>query len=66
MFIDVEERPDGTYDDYGVRRIRYTPNMYIDIDHIFIRQECNDIPLHEYIHELMISAMKEVINEHCK
>lgn len=66
MFFDIEERPDGTYDDYGVQRTRYTPSMYIDIDDIFIRQGRNDIPLHEYLHDLMVSAVKEVINEHYK
>lgn len=66
MFIDIEERPNGTYHDYGVQRTRYTPSMYIDIDNIFIRQGYSEIPLHEYIHDLMVVAMKEVVNEHCK
>lgn len=66
MFIDIEERANGTYHDYGVQRIRYTPTMYIDIDNIFIRQEYNEISLHKYLHDLMASAVKEVINGHCK
>ena len=66
MFIDVEERKDGKYNDYGVEHTKYTPTMYIDIDNIFIRQGLREIPLHEYIHDLMVVAMKEVVNEHCK
>ena len=66
MFIDIEERTDGTYNDYGVHRTKYAPSMYIDIDNIFIRQECNEISLHKYLHDLMVSAVKEVINEHYK
>lgn len=66
MFIDVTERKDGTYNDYGVERTRYTPTIYIDVDNIFIRQGLRELPLHEYIHDLMVVTMKEVINEHCK
>lgn len=66
MFIDIEERANGTYHDYGVQRTRYTPTMYIDIDNIFIRQGCNEISLHKYLHDLMVSVVKEVINEHCE
>ena len=65
MFINVEERKDGTYNDYG-GRTRYTPTMYIDVNNIFIRQGLRELPLHEYIHDLMVVAMKEVVNEHCK
>ena len=65
MFFDIEENTNGTYNDYDVLRTN-APSMYIDIDHIFIRQGCNEIPLHEYIHDLMVIAMKEVINEHYK
>ena len=66
MFINVEERKDGTYNDYGVERTRYTPTMYIDVDDIFIRQGLRELPLHEYIHDLIVVAMKEIVNEHCK
>lgn len=65
MFFDIEEKLNGTYNDYGVLRTN-APSMYIDIDNIFIRQGCSEMPLHEYIHDLMVVAMKEVLNEHCK
>ena len=65
MFFDIEEKPNGTYNNYGVLRTS-APSMYIDIDNIFIRQGCNETTLHEYMHDLMVSAMKEVVNEHCK
>ncbi len=65
MFFDIEEKPHNTYNDYGVLRTS-VPSMYIDIDHIFIRQGHNDIPLHEYMHDLMVVAIREVVNEHCK
>lgn len=65
MFFDIEENQNGTYNDYGVLRTN-APSMYIDIDHICIRQGCNEMPLHEYIHDLMVIAMKEVVNEHYK
>ena len=65
MFFDIEEKPNDTCNDYGVLRTS-APSMYIDIDNIFIRQGHNDIPLHEYMHDLMVSAMKEIVNEHCK
>lgn len=64
MFFDIEEKPNDTYNDYGVLRTS-APSMYIDIDNIFIRQGCSEMPLHEYIHDLMVVAMKEVINELC-
>lgn len=66
MFIDAEKRKDGTCNSYGVERTRYTPTMYVDVDNIFIRQGSRELPLHEYIHDLMVVAMKEVVNEHCK
>lgn len=62
MFSNIEERPNGAYNDYGVQ----APSVYIDIDNIFIRQGYSKIPLHKYIHDLMVVAMKEVVNEHCK
>ena len=65
MSFNIKEKQNGTYNDYGVLRTN-APSMYIDIDNIFIRQGHNDIPLHEYMHDLMVSAMKEVVNEHCK
>lgn len=65
MFFDIEEKLNGTYNDYGVLRTN-APSMYIDIDNIFIRQGYSEITLHEYIHDLMVVAMKEVVNEHCK
>ena len=66
MFSNIEERPNGTYNDYGVQLTQCAPSMYIDIDNIFIRQGHSEIPLHEYIRDLMVVAMKEVVNEHCK
>lgn len=65
MFFDIEEKLNGTYNDYGVLRTN-APSMYIDIDNIFIRQGYSEMSLHEYIHDLMVVAMKEVVNEHCK
>lgn len=65
MFFDIEEKLNGTYNNYGVLRTS-APSMYIDIDNIFIRQGCSETTLHEYMHDLMVSAMKEVVNEHCK
>lgn len=64
MFFDIKENPNGTYNEYGVLRTN-APSMYIDIDNIFIRQGCSEMPLHEYIHDLMVVAMKEVVNELC-
>lgn len=66
MFPNIKESPNWTYNDYGVHLTQCAPNMYIDIDNIFIRQGHNEIPLHKYIHDLMVVAMKEVVNEHCK
>lgn len=54
----------STHNEYGVLRT-CAPSMYIDIDNIFIRQGCSEMPLHEYIHDLMVIAMKEVVNESC-
>jgi len=65
MFFDIEEKPNDTCNDYGVLQTS-APSMYINIDHIFIRQGCSETTLHEYMHDLMVSAMKEVVNEHCK
>lgn len=65
MFFDIEENTNGTYNDYSVLRTS-APSMYIDIDNIFIRQGCSEMPLHEYIRDVMVVAMKEVVNEHCK
>lgn len=66
MFIDITERKDGTYNDYGVERTRYTPTMYIDVDNIFIRQGLKELPLHDYLQNIMITAVKEVVNENFK
>lgn len=66
MFSNIEEKPNGTYNNYGVQLTQCAPNMYIDIDNIFIRQGHSEIPLHKYIHDLMVVAMKEVVDEHCK
>ena len=66
MFIDVEERKDSTHNCYGIERTRYTSTMYIDVDNIFIRQGLREMPLHEYMHDLMVVAVKEVVNEYCK
>lgn len=65
MFFDIEENTNDTYNNYGVLRTN-APSMYIDIDNIFIRQGCSEMPLHEYIRDVMVVAMKEVVNEHCK
>ena len=62
MSFNIDEKPNNTYNGYGVQ----APSMYIDIDNIFIRHEHSEIPLHKYIHDLMVVAMKEVVNEHCK
>ncbi len=66
MFSNIEKKPNGTYNDYCVQLTQCAPSMYIDIDNIFIRQGHGEIPLHKYIHDLMVVAMKEVVNEHCK
>ena len=66
MFSNIEENPNGTYSDYGVQLTQCAPSMYIDIDNIFIRQGHSETPLHKYIHDLMVVAMKEVVDEHCK
>ena len=66
MFSNIEENPNGTYSDYGVQLTQSAPSMYIDIDNIFIRQGHSKTPLHKYIHDLMVVAMKEVVDEHCK
>ena len=65
MFFAIEEKTNDTCNEYGVLRTSAS-SMYIDIDHIFIRQGRSETTLHEYMHDLMVSAMKEVINEHCK
>lgn len=62
MSFNIEEKPNDTYNGYGVQ----APNVYVDIDNIFIRQGRSEKPLHKYIHDLMVVAMKEVVNEHCK
>lgn len=66
MFIDVEEREDGTYNDYGVKHTRYTPTMYIDVDNIFIRQGLRELPLHDYLQAMMVMALEDVIDERFK
>lgn len=66
MFSNIEEKPNGTYNGYCVQLTQCAPSMYIDIDNIFIRQGHSEIPLYKYIHDLMVVAMKEVVNEHCK
>ena len=65
MSFNIEEKPNDTYNGYGVLQTN-APSMYIDIDNIFIHHGYDEIPLHEYIHDLMVVAMKEVVNEHCK
>lgn len=62
MSFNIEEKPNDMYNGYGVQ----APNVYVDIDNIFIRQGHSEKPLHKYIHNLMVVAMKEVVNEHCK
>ena len=55
----------STHNEYGVLRI-CAPSMYIDIDNIFIHHGYSEIPLHDYLYNLMVVAMKEAVNEHCK
>lgn len=66
MFIDVGKRKDGTYNDYGVEPTRCTSTMYIDVDNIFIRQGLRELPLHNYLQEMMVVAVEKVLDENFK